>query len=69
MVQRKTIKTDGGKTYKYYKDVYTKEITDDNYKVEVIFQEKGKGIIVYVYVYETHKRYKDDILLLLSCSK
>ena len=63
----KKVKTPYGASYKYYKDVYTKEISDDNYKAEVVFQEKGEdGIIIYVYIYENHKRYTDDIMLVLS---
>ncbi len=62
----KKIETYYDASYKYYKDTFTKEPTNDNYKVEVIFQEKGEGIIVYVYVYEEHRRYRDDIMMVLS---
>ena len=39
-----------GASYKYYRDQYKPEL-GQKYFVEMIFQETGKGIIVYVYIY------------------
>ena len=62
----KKVKTYYGADYKYYKDTFTKNPTNDNYKLEMIFQEKGDGIIVCIYVYEEHRRSKNDIMMVLS---
>ena len=39
-----------GASYKYYRDQYKPEL-GQKYFVEMIFQETGKGMIVYVYIY------------------
>nr|MCR4745179.1 hypothetical protein [Lachnospiraceae bacterium] len=45
----KKVKTYYGSEYKYYKDTFTKELTGDSYRVEVIFQEKDEEILMYIY--------------------
>lgn len=59
----KTVNTYYGTKYKYYRDSYKKD-TGEKYQVEVVFQEKGDGIIVFFYVYKEPKHVGDIMVVM-----
>ena len=59
----KSVKTYYDAKYKYYRSTFLKS-TGDKYKVEVVFQEKGDGILVYLYVYN-NPRHVNDIMVMM----
>lgn len=60
----KTVSTYYGTKYKYYSDVYKKN-TGERYQVEAVFQEKGDGIIVYLYLFNKEPKHVDDIMVVM----
>lgn len=60
----KTIKTYYGPKYKYYRDIF-KRSTGEKYQVETVFQEKGDGIIVYLYLYHKEAKHVGDIMVVM----
>ena len=59
----KTINTYYGTNYKYYRDIF-KRSTGEKYQVEVAFQEKGDGIVFYVYVCNNQKHISDIMVVM-----
>ena len=59
----KTIDTYYGTKYKYYRDQFKKS-TGDKFWVEVVFQEKGDGIVFFVYVFKSPKHISDIMIVM-----
>ncbi len=60
----KKTKTYYGAQYIYYRDHYAKDLFNDKYNVEMIFQETDKEIIVVLYLYNK-KTHLDEIMITL----
>ncbi|MBR5376891.1 MAG: hypothetical protein IK139_06380 [Lachnospiraceae bacterium] len=63
------IKTGYGPEYIYYRDTYEKDLGIDIYQTEMIFEEKGDGIILYLYIYKDKPYSIDDVMLTLRFAR